>query len=93
MQKPMFQHDCDECTFLGHFYDKESKRAFDGWAHFRQSKDLLYVELIRRWSNDEPDYGCMTYVFGEPDSVHPAYVDLACIALIKYIEQQIAVMR
>ena len=59
--QPRFAHDCEDCIFLG------MEGAHDLWAHSRPSS----VDLIRRYSGRNDDYGCMPWVPGE--APHPVY--------------------
>lgn len=45
LEGPVFEHDCDECVFLGH-YEKHDL--------YYCGKDIETV--IARWSSDGPDY-------------------------------------
>ncbi len=97
--QPLFKHDCDNCTFLGTFTDEDG-REYDGWAHYRHRGFALqldtseiwvegplgYIEVIRRWSDDGPDYGCMSFYVTD-EKPHPAYAELTAIAIALYAER------
>ena len=63
---PMFEHDCDACVYVGTYYN-DSPSARNGWedwyccaseASIRMT-GVTGISLIRRQSDDGPDYHSM----------------------------------
>jgi len=46
--KPRFQHDCDNCIFIGHFHNHD--------VHICPHDSLVGSFVIARYGNDAPDY-------------------------------------
>lgn len=61
--KPMYTHDCDECTYLGvydaHGMYKDLK--FDLYYHYRPNCS----EVVARYGNDGPEYYSSNIEFKE----------------------------
>lgn len=55
---PRFEHDCEECTFLGHALYGET--PVDVYTHFRESR----TEIVGRFGNEGPDYVCVPSLGG-----------------------------
>lgn len=49
-------HDCDECLYLGEFFDYQRNRIYDLYFHEYEFEASVYTELIARYSSDEQDY-------------------------------------
>lgn len=52
MSKPLYEHDCPKCTFLGTFYSIEHEAVCDLY-HCPQGG---FATVIARYSSDLPDY-------------------------------------
>lgn len=48
MDKPLFQHDCDGCTFLG---------TYQGSDLYACARNGVIDTVIHRFGNDGPEYG------------------------------------
>lgn len=61
----LHKHDCDECTYIGEYYDHSVRREYDLYFHVQSYEGCLTtVELIARYSSDGPDY-LATSVWGD----------------------------
>ncbi len=50
--KPLFKHDCDECTYLGS--ELLDGKKYDLYIHVREG----YVEYLARYSSIDMEYIC-----------------------------------
>lgn len=58
---PSYVHDCDGCQHLGaHVGDLGLVDLYAHTRDYAQCGRDTYVELIRRYGDDGPDYGCVT---------------------------------
>lgn len=49
-RKPIYQHDCQNCEFLGHWF------GYDVWICYSQGDPFPTGSIIARFGNDGPDY-------------------------------------
>lgn len=90
--KPTYEHDCDECVFVGGYYDPELEK--DGYPklvdlYYHRRDNPFGSDIITRFGNGGGDYACMrffTYVsifrsgFELKRDYHPSYRALwACM--------------
>lgn len=61
--QPVFEHDCDDCTFIGHVL------GHDLWIC---PQGGVMPTLLARWGNDGPEYQTMApdIVLGGADQLH-----------------------
>jgi len=87
---PLFEHDCDVCIFLGHFFRSKEimgikdikEKFFDLYVcSSERASDPYNESIIARYSSEEPDYSSFAahviagFVFGDYQSSHPELVE------------------
>jgi hypothetical protein len=92
-QKPRYEHDCEECIFLGHYTHLHD---FDLYVCPRES---LGVCCIARWSSEGPHYSSMSLqpavwdesraaIGGPRQSMYHCYIPELCEAWARWKMRQ-----
>jgi hypothetical protein len=82
---PMYEHDCDDCQFLGTYFFDERKSKYDLYFH----KGSCFPELIARFG-DEPSYSIALSVAdcAEMAERHPDRPDRPLIVAFKRAQER-----